>query len=470
MTMFLQSIRGRLTAWYALVLGVVLVAVGLVTYGVVERRVHVALDQSLTANVRHLAAELVNEADESGGVVEGSAAREVLTNFSDRTRTALLMNREGRIVAQPTENPAALVDSASLSAMVRAHRVSFSTAGGTRILIAPILVRRAPFVLVVAGSRETQEELLDELRTSLLATIPASLLVATLGGYLLARKSLAPMAAMTAKARAIGAENLAERVAIANPRDELGELGWTLNDLFERLEASFASQRRFMADASHELRSPVAVLQGELDVALSRPDRDARDYRESLEIMHRSVARLTRIVRDLFLLARGDAGEYPVSRERFYLDEVVANEVRSLRTLASDRGVTLSEQHDEGIALTGDENLIERLVANLVENAIKYTPRGGDVRVRCVRDDFGARIEVADSGPGIPPELQEKIFERFFRVDTARGAGSSGEEGSGAGLGLPIARWIAEVHGGSVRLERSDGRGTVFVARMPPPA
>jgi signal transduction histidine kinase len=271
---------------------------------------------------------------------------------------------------------------------------------------------------------------------------------------------------MSTHARAISTANLGERIEVANPRDELGQLAITLNGLLSRFQEAFVSQRRFMADASHELRSPVAILQGELDVTLARNDREARDYRESLEIMQKSVRRLTRIVRDLFLLARGDAGQVPLRHERFYLDDVVTQTVHTFRTLAAERGVTLREEHTEDLVMRGDEDLIQRLAGNLVENAIKNTAAGGDVVVRCHRRDGELRMEVQDRGVGIPPELHEKIFERFFRVDLAHSP-ASGANGSGAGLGLPIARWIAVAHHGKLWLESSDANGSTFVASFP---
>jgi len=300
----------------------------------------------------------------------------------------------------------------------------------------------------------------------MLITIPIALLVASLGGYLLARKSLAPVVRMSAKARAIGATNLSERIDVVNERDELGELAATLNELLERLDHSFAAQRRFMADASHELRSPVAILQGELDVTLSRTDRDAADYRESLEVMRRSVRRLTRIVRDLFLLARSDAGEVPLKRDPVRLGDVVAQTVRAFRTVAAERQVALVAECEEEVMVRGDEDLLQRMTGNLIENAIKYTLAGTEVLIRCSGTGDEARIEVHDRGAGVPRDLKERVFERFFRVDPARSTTTSAD-GSGAGLGLPIARWIAEVHGGTLWLEKSDASGSAFVATLP---
>ena len=184
------------------------------------------------------------------------------------------------------------------------------------------------------------------------------------------------------------------------------------------------------------------------------------DYRESLEVMHRTVGRLTRIVRDLFLLARSDAGDIPVRREPLYAGDLVSQTARAYQTLAAERGVALVAECEGDLPVDGDEDLLQRMIGNLLENAIRHTQAGREVRLRCVVDGNMARIEVCDQGPGVPSEFRQQIFERFFRVDPAR-------TGSGAGLGLPIARWIAEVHGGALWLERSGSDGSVFVSTLP---
>ncbi|HXH37860.1 MAG TPA: HAMP domain-containing sensor histidine kinase, partial [Thermoanaerobaculia bacterium] len=241
-----------------------------------------------------------------------------------------------------------------------------------------------------------------------------------------------------------------------------GFLAATLNGLLERLQLAFESQRRFMADASHELRTPIAIIQGEADVALARRDRPADDYRESIEVMQRAARKLTQIVQNLFLLARGDAGSYPMSMSRFYLGEVVADCIRGMRSVAQARDIELSCTGAEDIVIVADEELIHRLVLNLVENAVKYTPVGGRVQAEVGSDDGHCMIRVSDTGVGITPADQERIFERFFR-----GARARPQNTGGAGLGLPIARWIAELHGGELRLEHSDANGSVFVAVLP---
>jgi heavy metal sensor kinase len=466
--MIINSIRGRLTAWYTLVLAIVLIAAGLVSYAMMRRQIRHATDESLAISTRQLATALLQETSEDHGALLLRSANEELSNFRDNDRPMIVLNADGSDFAASVTPITGAVDRAKLHHWIQQRSFGLFTMHGPhelRVMLAPTRIGGGQYFLAVAQALDEQRSLLADLRYAMLATIPLALLIAAAGGYLLARKSLAPVAAMSAKARAISAASLGDRIEVANPADELGQLGATLNALLERLEESFNSQRRFMADASHELRTPVAILQGELDVTLSRDDRDARQYRESLEIMRKSVHRLTRIVRDLFLLARGDAGQYPIRGERFYLDDLVTQTVQGFRTLAAERGIALAEEHASDLVMRGDEDLVQRLVGNLVENAIKHVPRGGRVMVKSSGVNGQRRIEVHDSGSGIPPELRERIFERFFRVDAAQDAHVS--DGSGAGLGLPIARWIAEAHGGKLWLERSGRDGSTFVATLP---
>jgi heavy metal sensor kinase len=453
--MIIDSIRGRLTAWYTLVLAVVLIAAGVMSYEVMRGQMGRATDASLVTSAHQVASALTEEAAENHGTLKLRSANEVLANFRDNDRPMIILGANGNDFAASATTVTASVDRGALRQRIARRSFGLSSQNELRLILSPLRIGGSEYFLAIAQSLDEQKELLADLRHAMVVTIPLALLIAAAGGYLLARKSLAPVAAMSAKARAISAMSLGERVEVANPADELGQLAVTLNALLERLEKSFDSQRRFMADASHELRTPVAILQGELDVTLSRDDRDAREYRDSLEIMRKSVQRLTRIVRDLFLLARGDAGQYPMRNECFYLDEVVAQTVQGFRTLAAERGVGIAEEHEADLVMRGDEDLVERLAGNLVENAIRHVPSGGRVLVRSSGTDGELRIEVHDSGSGIAPELRERIFERFF-----------GADGGGAGLGLPIARWIAEAHGGRVWLDSSGSSGSVFVATL----
>jgi signal transduction histidine kinase len=251
-----------------------------------------------------------------------------------------------------------------------------------------------------------------------------------------------------------------------NANDELGQLATTFNDLLDRLDQSFERQRRFIADASHELRTPLAILRGEAEVAMSQQGRKAEDYLESLGILHEETSRLIKIVEDLFTLTRADSGQYVLSPENVYLEELVADCAHSVRILAREKNIELSVDASQECLLRGDQGLLRRMILNLLDNAIKYTAEGGRVDIACRAATAGFEIHVADTGPGIPPELHSRIFERFFRADPARSR--SGREG-GAGLGLSIALWIAEAHHGRLKLIQSDAGGSHFAIYLPGP-
>jgi heavy metal sensor kinase len=335
---------------------------------------------------------------------------------------------------------------------------------GVRAFAARLTVVGTPFVAVVARGRADEARRLRSAAAALFAGIPLALLAAGAGGYLLARQSLSPVVRMSRQARRIGASSLGERIETGNPNDELGLLADTLNGLLARLESAFASQRRFMAEASHELRTPLSILQAESDVALSRTDREAPEYRAALEVVQKTSRKLSQIVEDLFLVSRGDAGDYPVRASRFYVDETIADAVHAMRTRAEARRVRIEVAPTPERLAFGDEELIHRLVLNLVDNAVKHTRPGGIVRVELAESDGTTSIRVRDEGPGVPAGERGRIFERFYR-------GASGRSGTGAGLGLAIVKSIAQMHGGDARLAESSPSGSTFVAelRLSPP-
>lgn len=453
-----HSVRARLTLWYTAILALVLIIFSAVSYVLLARAIRAENDASL-ADTAHEFAAAFDPGDRSRG-------RDELLDLRYSDREIMVLSPAGALV-EASKSRIGPAEKKRIGAFVRGGGKGFYTipggeeGDGVRIIATPINVVGTRYTVVVASSLGEQADRLESAAHAVFFGIPVALLVAAAGGYLLARKSLAPVTMMSVKARQIGAETLDERIEIGNERDELGFLAATLNGLLERLQLAFESQRRFMADASHELRTPIAIIQGEADVALAR-DRSAADYRESIEVMQRAARKLTRIVQNLFLLARGDAGRYPTSMTRFYAGDVVSDCVRGMQSVAQARGVALASSAPEDMVIVADEELINRLVLNLVENAVKFTPEGGRVHVDVQAEDGACAIRVTDTGIGIPPADQERIFERFFRGDRARP-----QNAGGAGLGLPIARWIAEVHGGELHLERSDAGGSVFVTRLP---
>jgi signal transduction histidine kinase len=251
-----------------------------------------------------------------------------------------------------------------------------------------------------------------------------------------------------------------EDIGHANRTDELGQLARAFNALVARLRSALQTQRQFMADASHELRTPVSVVRTAADVALSRDHRDEADYRETLTIVGDQARRLSRLVADMLVLARADAGGHQLRPVDLYLDELIADCRRAVDVLAAERGVMVNSTDTPELPFRGDEDLLRQLVLNLLQNAIQHTPSGASVTITSCQDRDALRIRVTDAGRGIAPADQARIFDRFVQLDASRRA-------TGTGLGLPIARWIAEAHDGTLVLESSGAAGSTFCVSLP---
>ena len=476
------SVRARLTLWHTSVLAVLLVLVAGGAYTFVAYSTRARTDAALLDALSDLRTEISAERKRQPSTER--AAHEVLNELRFRSISFVVYDAMGRTVAASIPRPPRpgageetepAFDQSKLAARVAGvGRTPAIVAvddpeGGYRAAIDRVRFSDGSFVLAAAQAAHAEAETLGEARLAIAIAIPITLMLAWVGGSFLARRSLAPMVAMREQASRIGASTLAERLPIARPSDEVGQLAGVFNDLLARLEQSFAQQRQFMADASHELRTPVAVVQHEASVALSKAPRTAAEYEDSLQVVQRAARRLRRIVDDLFLLARADAGELPVRHDPVYLDEIVNTVARELLSLAESRGIVLESDASVEVPAEGDEALLHRLLVNLVDNAIKYSHAGARVAVRLTVLAKDYRITVEDTGPGIPPDLHPRIFDRFVRADAARSHDGDSAT-SGAGLGLAIARWIAEAHGGTLELVRSSPQGSLFELRLPKPS
>jgi signal transduction histidine kinase len=487
MKLWPESVRWRLTLWYSLALGVMLLIFAGGSYYALARllssRSDRFLEQARDAYITELHIELGVEGTIDAAI--RAARRDVRFRdirflvYDDSLRSLAPGGDDAPRVDVPEAGdevwsfaPHALasrVDSVRLTTdSIRSALVTWpDSAGGYRAALRSVRLETAPYIVAALHSRHPLRRTLTTTAIAFAAAIPFFLLLAGLGGYLLAHRALSPLAAMGRQAREISATNLHERLPVANPRDELGSLATLVNDLLSRLEASFDQQRRFIADASHELRTPVAIIRSEADVALTAPTRPEPEYRDALHVVQDAAARLSRIVNDLFLLTRADAGHQTMREEELYLNEVVTDTVRSMRSIAAARDKRLEVPSLPDAPFRGDGELLGRLLVNLIDNAIRYSTPGTVVSVDLALRTGEYRVSVADAGPGIPLEARDSVFIRFFRVDAARSR-ESGIDG-GAGLGLPIARWIAEAHGGRLELERSDASGSVFVTTLPRP-
>jgi heavy metal sensor kinase len=424
------------------------------------------VDENIQAGVRIAATSLSNDLEE--GQDYRDAARSTVAEQASSAQMLAIYDGAGRLIAENGRDPELDITLPALNALsdtVPLLQTALERDGDDRHRLAfrRVSIPPAEYIVVVGADLDPMDEELVFLRQILGYMVPIALGLAAIGGWFLARKSLSPVVAMADRARRIGVENLSERLPVANPRDELGHLAETFNELLGRLEGSLLQQRQFMADASHELRTPVTVTRTAATVALQQEHRDEADYRDTLRIVEQQAVRLSRVVDDMFTLARADAGSYPMRMTPMYLDEVLDEVVRATRVVAATRQVSIEATVLPSATFTGDEELVRRMIVNLVDNAVRHTPSGSSVRVELDRTDSGYAIAVKDQGPGIPVEIREQIFERFFRGDVSRRRSAR----EGAGLGLALARWIARAHGGDVVLARSSPSGSTFVISLP---
>jgi len=293
----------------------------------------------------------------------------------------------------------------------------------------------------------------NQVKADILASILVALTLAGLSGGVIVRSALAPVSRVTDTARAIeNSPDLNRRVGYRGPQDEIGRLATTFDRMLQRLDQAFKSQKHFVADASHELRSPLTVIRGNLDLLKRNLNPD--DRAECLRAIESETARMTKIVTDLLLLAEVESSQSG-PQGTVALKDILLGEVMRTEPLIGRRKIVVARAED--ISIKGDTHKLRQLVGNLVDNAIKYTPDGGTVTVSVFRDGEWARLQVADTGIGIAPEDLPHIFDRFYRVDKARSRASGG-----TGLGLAIVKAIAEQHGGKVTVSSEPGEGSTF--------
>jgi heavy metal sensor kinase len=313
----------------------------------------------------------------------------------------------------------------------------------------------------VGASGASVDASLTDMMLMLAVGLPLAVGVAIAGGFLLVHRALDPVARIARKAEQVTQHNLSERLPVVRSGDEIERLSVALNHMISRLEEAIHGSKQFVADASHELRTPLTVMRGELE-SLAQDADLAGETRERLGSVLEEVERLAEIVEGLFALSRLDAGESPGEWVRFDLAELAATTAEQMSLLAEDKEVSVVCDSSPGVTVAGDRARLKQVVVNLLDNAIKYTPRGGRVALRVTREDGYAVLEVSDTGVGIPAEALPHVFKRFFRVDRAR----SRDQG-GAGLGLAIVKSICSAHGAEVEVRSRPGEGSSFRIRQP---
>jgi len=446
----MASIRARLTLWYTGVLVVVLVVAAVAAAVVQERLALQRLDDDLQRSLLTLEGVMRTEFNENLDLP--AAAAEARAEVVVPDRTLFVATADGTVVASwgaPVDNTwkPRLAGAAGLPVTVTAG------AHPVRLLARHASHRQHRYIAAIAASLTPLARQRDELRTAAIAAVLVALAVAALGGWIVGRQTLRPLGDMARQATLINERTTGARLQVSEAGDELDVLATAFNGLLGRLGTALDQQRQFMADASHELRTPVSVLRTTAQVTLARDARGEFEYRESLAIVGEQAVRLSRLVDAMFLLSRAEADGVPLRREAVYLDDIAEETARALRVLASERQVSLAVDGDKEVAFEGDDGLLRQLVSNLLHNAIRFAKPSGTVRLSVGRNDGALTIRVIDDGPGVATDQRERIFERFVR-DPKSG---------GAGLGLPIARWIAEAHHGRLWLESGDPGRTCFV-------
>jgi len=336
---------------------------------------------------------------------------------------------------------------------VAVQTVSAGDSARVRIMVSPLYLRDQVLLLEVAQSLNHIDTTMSQVRWALVASILLALALAAISGGALVRNALSPVSQLVRTARSIEASSdLTRRVGYKGPLDEIGELATTFDHMIEHLDQVFQSQKDFVADASHELRGPLTVIRGNLD--LLRRNLSEEDRGESVRAIQQETARMVKIVDDLLLLAEVQSTQ-PAQEQEVALKEIVLEEASRARTLAGKQEIVIGRQED--LVITGDTQRLKQLLANLVDNAIKATSEQGTITLSLFKDGEWARLEVADTGIGINPEHLTHLFDRFYRVDKARSRVSGG-----TGLGLAIVKGIAEQHGGKVSATSEPGKGSTF--------
>ncbi|MGZ3524576.1 MAG: sensor histidine kinase [Thermodesulfobacteriota bacterium] len=480
--MYLRSLRFKLTLWYVLILGVLLTSFSGFLYFTLSKSLYRDVDNKLKSLAELIASESSSPLSKfSFGTID--QALEASMNLKPIGKFIQVLDESGNI-GRKSDNLRNVQLPISLNALKNASKGSNTFETNRTIENTPLRIMTFPVVenghvtkiVQIASSLEGVEDALNKLFLILIISVPSTLILASLGGQFLAHKALKPVDDITQTARMITSKNLNQRINPPKVKDEISRLIETFNEMISRLDQSFQQMKQFSSDASHELKTPLTILKGEVEVMLRR-ERTSHEYQQTLKSNLEEINRMSQIVEDLLTLSKADTGEIGLNKEDINLTEILNEVVAQMNRLASSKKLDLSSSnHDEDIHLFGDALRLRELFINLIENGIKYTEEGGSIRiflqkVSSARNQSGwlerekgelVKIIVSDTGIGIAQEDQERIFDRFFRVDKAR----SREQG-GSGLGLSICKWIVEAHQGDIEVESELGKGSSFIVRLP---
>lgn len=461
-----RSIAFRLSVWYAVLLGVAFALVGLITFFGVEYYLRSTQSEILYRRVEQV--EQILQLSPGTPDTAALAARLELQIAPEFTNRFLRISRwpstrifVSGVPADSGFNPAQVPAAVIWPQQFQLQRLTLPN--GTPLLIGRI---RAPsaggdYLIELGTSLAAAEALRDHLLSILALILPILALLAATGSYFLVGRALRPVDEMTQTAASISIGDLNARLPVPRTGDALERLSVALNEMLGRLRESLQISQRFLADASHELRTPLTIVKGELEALVSSPE-CGPVMLDALGSVLEEVERLKHLVEGLMAISRLDAGD--AKRELVHIDlmELVANTTEQMRLVAEDAGISLVYADLQSVPVMGDRGRLQQVIVNLLDNAIKYTPRGGTVRINTLQSGREGVLEIRDTGIGIPSEAIAHVFERFYRVDDARSRDSGG-----VGLGLAIVKAICNAHGASIEVRSTVGVGSRFSIRLP---
>jgi heavy metal sensor kinase len=472
------GVRMQLTFWYTSVFAVLLFLGGIFLYLHLE----VSLGRSLDSAIETHTQQLANDITYKDGNIKLHDATADLPGFDRDTRQqrvtsgdvnyeilVRLLDTHGRVLHATPAFLTLKIPDVSISQPLQGHpwQDTVTTQDGSqqvRVYSRVLTAEGKTYgVIQVGQSMEDLNETLRHIAEEMVLPGLFFLFFSAIGSYWLASRALAPIHSLIRTARSIKAGDLSQRVPVPEPRDELRFLAMTLNEMLESIDHTFARQRRFVADASHELRTPVAVIRSTTDVALMHASTQ-QEYVSVLTNVNSEAVRLSKLINDLLALARGDEGQTKFESEPVKLDQLVDIVAANAEPLAADHDITIERGILEPVTILADEARLIQMVMNLIDNAILYTNQGGTVTVSVAWRREQASIIIQDSGVGIAAEHLPHIFERFYRVDAAR----TRTEGGSSGLGLAIVEWIVRAHKGTIVVDSEPGKGTTFTVNLPP--
>jgi len=461
-----KSIHFRLTFWYMLVLMIVLLTFSTLVYFSLAHSLYSTIDDSIQAQAEWIA-DILSVMEEEVDIDEFKADLSEHGYGKEKDQYVQIRQGNGEVIYK-SEQLSHVIQSSEESLQRALINESYLETvadpfyGNMRIVTLPMEDegKLIYFVQVVASFKQTHR-ILHRLLFILLSSGIIALSASVIGGRFLAQKALKPVDDIIETTKKIEAENLGQRLDVPPTKDELSRLASTLNEMIDRLEHSFQQIRQFTADASHELRTPLTVMRGQSEVTLKR-DRSAEEYRQVLESNLEEMEWMSRIIENLLTLSRTDAGEIQLQINSVQLEQLLNGIYEECRLLASAKGIEVFIDKIQDVTIFGDEMRLWQMLLNLIDNAVKYTPDGGQIQLSLEAYSEFAKLQIKDTGIGISQEDLPHIFNRFFRVDKVRS-----REIGGSGLGLSIVQWIVNAHHGRIEVTSKLGEGSCFTVMLP---